>query len=113
MTPALSNSAVGFTRLEIEVPALWNQFPSGQLRRDTRSCTVTLVIFSIGLELVHKNDHYAGRSNFTLKNSEIHSLSAPRVCHVHCFTRGTQVSSFSEKEKQLWRKFKSLPTLPA
>jgi hypothetical protein len=92
---------------------LWNQFPSGQLSRGTRSCSVTLVISSVGLELVHKNEYHSCRSNSALKNVEIHSISAARVCHVHSFTRGTQASSFSEKEKQLWRKFKSLPTLPA
>jgi hypothetical protein len=113
MTPALGNSPIGFTRLEEEVPALWNQFPTSQLRRGARNCSVTLVISSIELELVHKNDRYSCRTNSALKNAEIHSISPPRACRVHCFTRGTQVSSFSEKEKQLWRKFKSLPTLPA
>ena len=99
MTPVLFDSAVGFTHLEVEVPALWNQSPSGQLRVDTRNCSVTLVISSIGLELVHKNDGHSGRTNSALKNTEIHSIVAPRVGHVHCYTRGTQVSSFSEKEK--------------
>jgi hypothetical protein len=113
MTPAPANSSLGLARLEGEEPALWNPFPSGQTKQGARRWSVTLVISSVGLELVHKNEHRSCRTNSALKNAEIHSISAPRVCHVHSFTRGTQASSFSEKEKQLWRKFKSLPTLPA
>jgi len=87
--------------------------PQWPTKQGTHNCSVTLAISAIGLELVHKNEYHSCRSNSALKNAEIHSISAPRVCHVHSFTRGTQASSFSEKEKQLWRKFKSLPTLPA
>jgi hypothetical protein len=77
MTTTQSNSAVGFTRLEVEVPTLWNQFPIGQLTSGTRSCGMTLIISSAGLELVHKNEHHTCRTNSAHKNAEMHSISAP------------------------------------